>query len=137
MERLNHTRTVAAALVQLQAAGLDRARLCVKVDALVNAHLVSFIVSARQTQAMRKILGDEFLSLAPLTELSYRMWRRIMLQDTDLPEPVLRVASDMLLPDVDFPLPVVFIPQRTAATISPSEVVGRRPLRAFFSRGKA
>ncbi|HTC39083.1 MAG TPA: hypothetical protein VK693_09035 [Steroidobacteraceae bacterium] len=102
MERLNHTRTVAAALVQLQAAGLDRARLCVRVDALVNAHLASFIVSARQTQAMRKILGDEFLSLAPLTELSYRMWRRIMLQDTDLPEPVLRVESDRLLPDVDF-----------------------------------
>jgi hypothetical protein len=102
MERLNHTRTVAAALVQLQAAGLDRARLCVRVDALVNAHLASFIVSARQTQAMRKILGDEFLSLAPLTELSYRMWRRIMHQDTDLPEPVLHVASDQLLPDVDF-----------------------------------
>jgi hypothetical protein len=30
------------------------------------------------------------------------MWRRIMLQDTDLPEPVLRVESDRLLPDVDF-----------------------------------
>jgi hypothetical protein len=102
MERLNHTRTVAAALVQLQAAGLDRARLCVRVDALVNAYLVSFIVSAKQMAAMRKILGDEFLASAPLTELSYRMWRRIMLQDTDLPEPVLRVASDELLPDVDF-----------------------------------
>jgi hypothetical protein len=25
-----------------------------------------------------------------------------MLQDTDLPEPVLRVTSDELLPDVDF-----------------------------------
>ncbi|MGA8320820.1 MAG: hypothetical protein WB774_08385 [Xanthobacteraceae bacterium] len=102
MERLNHTRTVAAALVQLQAAGLDRARLCVRVDALVNAYLVRFIVSAKQMAAMRKILGDEFLASAPLTELSYRMWRRIMLQDTDLPEPVLRVASDELLPDVDF-----------------------------------
>jgi hypothetical protein len=102
MERLNHAHTVAAALVQLESAGLDRAKLCVKVDALVNAYLARFIVSAKQTAAMRKILGDEFLSQAPLTELSYRIWRRIMHQDTDLPEPVLRVASDQLLPDVDF-----------------------------------
>jgi hypothetical protein len=102
MERLNQTHIVAAALVQLGAAGLDRGRLCVKVDALVNAHLASFIISARQTAAMRKILGDEFLAAAPLNELSYRIWRRIMHQDTDLPEPVLRVTSDQLLPDVDF-----------------------------------
>jgi hypothetical protein len=137
VERLDHTRTVAAALVQLEASSFDRACLSGKVDTLVDGYLVSFNVSAKQTAAMRKILADEFLSLAPFTELSYRIWRRIMREDTDLPEPVLRVASDMLLPDVDFPLPVVFIPQRTAATTRPSEVVGRRPLRAFFSRGKA
>jgi hypothetical protein len=102
MERLDHTRTVAAALVQLGDACLDHGVLSRKVDTLVDAYLVSFASSARQTTAMRKILADEFLSLAPFTELSYRIWRRIMREDTDAPEPPLRVSSDLLLPDLDF-----------------------------------
>ena len=84
-----------------------------------NAYLAGFIVSAKQTTAMRKILGDEFLAAAPLTELSYRIWRRIMREDTDLPEPVLHVASDQLLPELDFPPPAPFIPQR-----APRETIG-------------
>jgi hypothetical protein len=130
MERLDHTRTVAAALVQLEASGFDRARLCVDVDKLVNAYLAGFIVSAKQTTAMRKILGDEFLAAAPLTELSYRIWRRIMREDTDLPEPVLHVASDQLLPDVDFPPPAPFIPQR-APVQKPADLARKAP-RSFF-----
>jgi hypothetical protein len=107
MERLDHTRTVAAALVQLGDSGLDHAGadrtiLARKVDTLVDGYLVSFASSAKQTTAMRKILADEFLSLAPFTELSYRIWRRIMREDTDAPEPPLRVSSDLLLPDLDF-----------------------------------
>ncbi len=107
MERLDHTRTVAAALVQLgnaanESASTDHAGLSNKVDALVDAYLVSFASSARQTAAMRKVLADEFLNVAPFTELSYRIWRRIMREDTDLPEPLLRVASALLLPDLDF-----------------------------------
>ena len=107
MERLNHTRTVAAALVQLgeaftESVSTDHAGLSGRVDALVDAYLVSFASSARHTAAMRKILADEFLGLAPFTELSYRIWRRIMREDADLPEPVLRVASELLLPDLDF-----------------------------------
>ena len=102
MERLNHTRTVAAALVQLSDAGADHAGLSGRVDALVDAYLVSFASSARHTAEMRKVLADEFLGLAPFTELSYRIWRRILREDTDLPEPVLRVASELLLPDLDF-----------------------------------
>lgn len=107
MERLDHTRTVAAALVQLSDTGADHAGadhtvLTHKVDKLVDAYLVSFASSAKQTTAMRKILADEFLGLAPFTELSYRIWRRIMREDAEAPEPVLHVASDLLLPDLDF-----------------------------------
>ena len=103
MERLDHTRTVAAALVQLgDSAGADHPGLSYKVDTLVDGYLVSFASSAKQTTAMRKILADEFLSLAPFTELSYRIWRRIMREEAEAPEPPLRVASDLLLPDLDF-----------------------------------
>jgi hypothetical protein len=107
MERLDHTRTVAAALVHLGEAGFDHAGtdrtiLAHKVDTLVDGYLVSFASSAKQTTAMRKILADEFLAAAPFTELSYRIWRRIMREDTDAPEPPLRVSSDLLLPDLDF-----------------------------------
>jgi hypothetical protein len=132
MERLDHTRTVAAALVQLEASGFDRACLSGKVDTLVDGYLVSFNVSAKQTAAMRKILADEFLSLAPFTEQSYRIWRRIMRDDTDLPEPVLRVASGSLLPDVDFPPPAPFIPQRVPAT--PPQPAAGKARRSFFGR---
>jgi len=83
-------------------AGPDCAGLPRKVDALVDAYLVSFSISAKETAAMRKLLADEFLAAAPFTELSYRIWRRIMHDDTDAPEPLLRVSSDLLLPEVDF-----------------------------------
>ncbi|HZC57113.1 MAG TPA: hypothetical protein VE396_13875 [Xanthobacteraceae bacterium] len=102
MERLDHTRTVVAALMHLGDAGSDCAGLPRKVDALVDAYLVSFSISAKQTAAMRKLLADEFLAAAPFTELSYRIWRRIMQDDTDAPEPLLRVSSELLLPEVDF-----------------------------------
>jgi hypothetical protein len=101
MERLDHTRTVVAALVHLEGADLAPVALPRKVDALVDGYLASFITSAKQTAAMRKILGDEFLSLAPFSELSYRIWRRIMLEDADVPEPPLRASNDVLLPSVD------------------------------------
>jgi hypothetical protein len=129
MERLDHTRTVVSALVGLADAGADHAGLSRKVDALVDAYLVSFSASARQTAAMRKILADEFLASAPFTELSYRIWRRIMREDTDLPEPPLRVASDLLLPDVDFPPPAPFIPRRAVAL--PPRAAAKAP-RSFF-----
>ena len=102
MERLDQTRTVAAALVQLSDAGADNPGLSGRVDTLVDAYLVSFASSARHTAAMRKILADEFLSLAPFTELSYRIWRRILREDADAPEPLLHVSSELLLPDLDF-----------------------------------
>jgi hypothetical protein len=132
MERLDHTRTIAAALAQLEASGLDRALLCVKVDKLVNGYLAGFIVSARQTTAMRKILGDEFLAAAPLTELSYRIWRRIMREDTDLPEPVLHVASDQLLPDLDFSSRPAFVPQRAAPQKQKPSALAEKKPRSFF-----
>ncbi len=130
MERLDHTRTVAAALVHLGGAGSGDAGLSHKVDTLVDAYLVTFSASARQTAAMRKILADEFLGLAPFTELSYRIWRRIMREDTDLPEPLLRVASDLLLPELEFPPPAPFIPQRAVAA-PPPRAAAKAP-RSFF-----
>jgi hypothetical protein len=140
MERLDHTRTFAAALVHLgdacgesaDHAGADHTVLSRKVDKLVDAHLVSFNTSAKQTLAMRKILADEFLNLAPFTELSYRIWRRIMREDTDAPEPPLRVASECLLPDLDFPPPAPFIPQRAVAVL-PSRPAAKAS-RSFFRR---
>ncbi len=103
---------------------------------------MTFNTSARQTAAMRKILADEFLAAAPFTELSYRVWRRIMRDDTDLPEP-LRVTSDLLLPDVDFAPPANFIPQsppcggrrkaaevRCARSSAPRSAAKARPYRA-------
>jgi hypothetical protein len=141
MERLDHTRTVAAALVQISDAGADHsgadhtindhAILARKVDTLVDGYLVSFASSARQTTAMRKILADEFLSLAPFTELSYRIWRRIMREDTDLPEPPLRVASDLLLPDLDFSPRAAFVPPRAPAQ-KPSDLAVKKAPRPFF-----
>jgi hypothetical protein len=140
MERLDHTRTVVAALVHLGDAGFDRQSndrvgadhvvLSRKVDDLVDGYLVTFNTSARQTAAMRKILADEFLAAAPFTELSYRVWRRILHDDTDLPEPPLRVTSDLLLPELDFTSPPKYTPQRAAAP-RPS-ASGRGLLRSFF-----
>ena len=138
MERVDHIATVVAALVHLgdagaDQAGKDRAGLARKVDALVDGYLVSFNVSARQTAAMRKILADQFLAVAPFNEQSYRIWRRIMHEDAETPEPVLRVASDQLLPDLDFsprtpraPL----VPQRPPAQ-KPSDLARKAP-RSFF-----
>ena len=130
MERLDHMQTVVAALVHIGDAGADAAGLSGKVDKLVDGYLVSFNVSAMQTTAMRKILADEFLATAPFTELSYRIWRRIMREDAETPEPVLRVASDQLLPDLDFSARPVFVPQRPAAP-KPSALAQKKP-RSFF-----
>lgn len=145
MERLDHTRAVAAALLHLSEANAhhvsaddnwtDHSVLSRKVDTLVDGYLVSFATSAKQTAAMRKKLGDEFLGLAPFTELSYRIWRRIMQDMADVPEPPLRVTSDQLLPDLDFSAQAAFIPQRAAATHPPDG--GRAPLPAFLGRAKA
>jgi hypothetical protein len=140
MDRLDHTRTVVSALVRLadtgpdrtglDRTGRDRVVLSRKVDAMVDAYLVSFSSSARQTAAMRKILADEFLAAAPFTELSYRIWRRIMCEDTDVPEPPLRVTSGLLLPELDFPPPAAFIAQRAVAP--PRAATKAR--RSFFGR---
>jgi hypothetical protein len=130
MARLDHMQTIVAALVHLGDAGPDCAGLSGKVDKLVDGYLVSFNVSALQTTAMRKILADEFLATAPFTELSYRIWRRIMREDAETPEPVLRVASDQLLPDLDFAARPVFTPQRAAAP-KPSALAQKKP-RSFF-----
>ena len=139
MERLDQTRTVVAALVQLGDAGIecigtDHVGLSRKVDALVDGYLVTFNTSARETAAKRKVLADEFLALAPFTELSYRVWRRIMCDDTDLPEP-LRDSSALLLPAVDFAMRADFVPQ-SAAVRRPLDggpkPLRRRPLRSFF-----
>jgi len=138
MERLDHMQTVVAALLHLgdagpDCAGKDHAGLSGKVDKLVDGYLVSFNVSAMQTTAMRKILADEFLATAPFTELSYRIWRRIMREDAETPEPVLRVASEQLLPDLDFSARPVFTPQQRPAAPKPkpSALAQKKP-RSFF-----
>ncbi len=138
MEQLDHTGTVASALLRLADTGLDRVGmdrvvLSRKVDALVDAYLVSFNVSAKQTAAMRKILADEFLATAPFNEQSYRIWRRIMHEDAETPEPVLRVASDQLLPELDFSPRAPFVPQREAAQ-KPSDLARKAPRSFFGSR---
>ena len=136
MERLDHMQTVVAALVHLGDAGPDcagkDAGLSGKVDKLVDGYLVSFNVSALQTTAMRKILADEFLATAPFTELSYRIWRRIMREDAETPEPVLHVASDQLLPDLDFAARPVFTPQRPAAPKPKPSALAQKKPRSFF-----
>jgi hypothetical protein len=132
MERLDHMQTVVAALVHLGDAGPDCAGLSGKVDKLVDSYLVSFNVSALQTTAMRKILADEFLATAPFTELSYRIWRRIMREDAETPEPVLRVASDQLLPDLDFAARAVFTPQRAVAPKPKPSALAQKKPRSFF-----
>ena len=124
--------TVVAALVHLGDAGPDCRGLSGKVDKLVDGYLVSFNVSALQTMAMRKILADEFLATAPFNELSYRIWRRIMREDAEAPEPVLRVASDQLLPDLDFAARVIFTPQRAAAPKPKPATLAEKKPRSFF-----
>lgn len=136
MERLDHMETVVAALVHLGDAGPESAGkdagLSGKVDKLVDGYLVSFNVSALQTTAMRKILADEFLATAPFTELSYRIWRRIMREEAETPEPVLRVASDQLLPDLDFAARPAFTPQRAAAPKPKPSALAQKKPRSFF-----
>jgi hypothetical protein len=111
MERLDQargiqTRTVAELLT------LDVGGLPAKVDALVDVYLEGF--GAAQTIAMRTELADEFLAAAPFTELSYRIWRRILRDDNYLPEERVRVPSDQLLPEVDL-ISADFGPRSAAA----------------------
>ena len=75
MERVDHTRTVAAALVQLQAVVLIAPAVRQGRTGLVDAYPVSFNVSAMQTTAMRRISPATRLATAPFTEISYRIWR--------------------------------------------------------------
>ncbi len=136
MERLDHIRTVVAALLHLGDAGPDGAGkdagLSGKVDKLVDGYLVSFNISALQTTAMRKSLADEFLATAPFNELSYRIWRRIMREDAETPEPVLRVASDQLLPDLDFSSRPAFVPQRASVPKPKPAALAEKKPRSFF-----
>jgi hypothetical protein len=53
-----------------------------------------------------------------------------MREDTDLPEPILHVASDQLMPELDFSSRPAFIPQRAVA-VKPSALAEKKP-RSFF-----
>jgi len=96
MLRLDHSGTIAALVA------LDGAELPHRVDALVDAYLGGF--GAAQTVAMRRSLADHFLTAAPFSERSYRVWRRILREQDDRPE-VREVKpwtpSAMLLPAID------------------------------------
>jgi hypothetical protein len=96
MLRLNHSGTIAALVA------LDGADLPGRVDALVDAYLVGF--GAAQTAVMRRSLADKFLTAAPFSERSYRVWRRILREEDAVQE--VREAkpwtpSAMLLPAID------------------------------------
>lgn len=97
MERLDHPRTVADLVA------LDGSDLAGRVDALVDACLEAS--GGAPAAAIRNRLADEFLAAAPFTALSYRIWRRILRDDTQLPELPERVPSELLLPDLDFVQP--------------------------------
>ena len=96
MLRLNHSGTIAALVA------LDGADLPGRVDALVDAYLTGFGVT--QTEVMRRSLADKFLTAAPFSERSYRVWRRI-LREEDAAQEVREVKpwtpSAMLLPAID------------------------------------
>lgn len=93
MSKPDHARIIA------ELTALDGKDLPGRVDALVDAYLG---FGAAQTPAIRNRLAEEFLAAAPFTELSYRIWRRILRDDTDMPEDPVRLPSDLLLPAVDF-----------------------------------
>jgi hypothetical protein len=94
MVRFDHTHIVAALLA------LDGDGLRERVDALVDAYLEG--CGGKHTASLRTALADEFLTAAPFTEQSYWIWRRIMRDDTYLPELPPRVPSELLLPPVEF-----------------------------------
>lgn len=108
MKQLDFATTVDA-LVKLK--GTD---LLVRVDALVDACMVGFDLG--QAPILRRELAREFLTAAPFTELSYRIWRRIGREDQgDGQEAPLefRCQSQRFLPTVDFVTPM----RADAATI--------------------
>lgn len=71
-----------------------------RVDALVDAYLAA--AGSGDTVIARNALAEEFLAAAPFTAVSYRIWRRILRDDTDLPELPVRVPSELLLPPIEF-----------------------------------
>lgn len=70
-----------------------------QVDALVNSYLVG--VDPQQFCQKRAELALEFLNAAPLSELSYRIWRRIGGESSDEDEMPYQSPSMEYLPPMD------------------------------------
>jgi hypothetical protein len=75
VKRLNLTETLEAL------AALEEADVPARVDALADAYLVGF--GPTRAAMMRRELARAFLTAAPFTELSYRIWQRLGLDDED------------------------------------------------------
>ena len=93
MGRLDGERTIED-LVALTRSDIPR-----QVDALVDAYLVG--TDPRQFWQKRAELAHGFLNAAPLSELSYRIWRRIAGEDED-GEMACQPTSVEFLPPVEF-----------------------------------
>jgi hypothetical protein len=93
MGRLD-TETTIADLV-----ALTRADIPGQVDDLVDAYLVG--TDPRQFCQRRAELALGFLDAAPLSELSYRIWRRIAGEDDDGELPY-QSSSMQFMPPVEF-----------------------------------
>lgn len=70
-----------------------------QVDALVNSYLVG--IDPQQFCQKRAELALEFLNAAPLSELSYRIWRRIGGEAPDEDEMPYQSLSMEYLPPMD------------------------------------
>jgi hypothetical protein len=82
---------------------LEEADVPARVDALADAYLVGF--GPTRAAMMRRELARAFLTAAPFTELSYRIWQRLGLDDEDSHSKAygeLRRPSQRFLPAVDF-----------------------------------
>jgi hypothetical protein len=93
MGRLDSERTIGN-LVALTRSDIPR-----QVDALVDAYLVG--TDPGQFWQTRAELALEFLNAAPLSELSYRIWRRITGEADDGEGPY-QSPSMQFLPPVEF-----------------------------------
>lgn len=97
MKRLEITETISAL------AALEDIDVPARVDALVDVCLVG--LEPTRAARMRRELAQEYLSAAPLTELTYRIWQRIARDDEDSYGQAyieLRRPSQRFLPSVDF-----------------------------------
>jgi DNA-binding IclR family transcriptional regulator len=92
MDRLNSAKTIEDLIA------LTRSDLARQVDVLVDAYLVDS--DPGQLWQKRAELAQGFLNAAPLSELSYRIWRRIAGEDDD--EIPSQSASMEFLPPVEF-----------------------------------